>query len=154
MQRPIVGYHQDQHADWVAELSCGHGQHVRHEPPFTLRPWVVTEEGRTSRLGQPLDCVRCDRLELPESFEPYRKTPVFTEQTVPSGLLSAHTTKAGVWGELEVLAGALDYVVESEPEVRTLVSEGQRQLIAPELRHRVEIAGPVAFTVQFYRAQS
>jgi hypothetical protein len=32
--RPIVGFHQDEHQDWVAELSCGHNQHVRHRPPF------------------------------------------------------------------------------------------------------------------------
>jgi len=63
MQRPITGFHQDEHGDWVAELSCGHGQHVRHKPPFTLRPWVVTAAGRDSRLGTELDCVRCDRGE-------------------------------------------------------------------------------------------
>lgn len=63
MNRPIRGYHQDEHGDWVAELSCGHGQHVRHKPPFTLRPWVATEEGRSSRLGTELSCVLCDRPE-------------------------------------------------------------------------------------------
>lgn len=152
MQRPIVGYHQDGNADWVAELSCGHGQHVRHRPPFTLRPWVLTPEGRDSRLGQALDCVRCDRLELPDGFAPYRKTEVFTRDTVPRGLLAAHTTRAGVWGEIEVRSGALSYVIEAEPELRTVVHQGQRQLIAPELKHRVEVDGPVEFTVQFYRA--
>jgi hypothetical protein len=28
-----VGYHQDEEQNWVAELSCGHQQHVRHRPP-------------------------------------------------------------------------------------------------------------------------
>jgi len=44
----------------VAELDCGHGQHVRHDPPWSLRPWTLTEEGRTGRLGTELDCARCD----------------------------------------------------------------------------------------------
>jgi len=66
MQRAIVGFHLDDAGDWVAELACGHGQHVRHKPPFQLRPWVVTVEGRDGRLGSELDCVRCDRGELPE----------------------------------------------------------------------------------------
>ncbi|MBA3392802.1 MAG: DUF3565 domain-containing protein [Deltaproteobacteria bacterium] len=60
MQRAITGFHLDEHGDWVAELACGHGQHVRHKPPFQLRPWVVTAEGRASRIGVELTCVRCD----------------------------------------------------------------------------------------------
>lgn len=60
MQQPIAGYHQDEHHDWVAELACGHYQHVRHQPPFTERPWVQTEEGRASMLGTPLACRKCE----------------------------------------------------------------------------------------------
>lgn len=60
-ERAIVGFHMDEHGDWVAELECGHGQHVRHRPPWELRPWVVTEEGRRQRLGQLLQCRKCDQ---------------------------------------------------------------------------------------------
>jgi len=60
MQRRITGYHLDEHNDWVAELDCHHGQHVRHNPPFVNRPWVVTEEGRYSKLGEILNCKKCD----------------------------------------------------------------------------------------------
>jgi Protein of unknown function (DUF3565) len=63
MQRAIVGYHQDERGDWIAELDCGHRQHVRHQPPFQLRPWVVDAEGRRRRLGTPLDCRLCDQDE-------------------------------------------------------------------------------------------
>lgn len=65
MKQPITGYHQDELGDWVAELACGHGQHVRHKPPFFNRPWVMTAAGRASRLGLQLNCVRCDRGEPP-----------------------------------------------------------------------------------------
>ena len=34
----IIGFHQDEETNWVAELSCGHQQPVRHRPPFTERP--------------------------------------------------------------------------------------------------------------------
>jgi hypothetical protein len=60
MQQPIVGFHLDPEDHWVAELACGHDQHVRHNPPWTERPWVLTEAGRRSRLGQPLECRKCD----------------------------------------------------------------------------------------------
>lgn len=59
--RKIVGFHQDEEGHWVADLECGHTQHVRHDPPWQLRPWVVTPEGRQSFLGATLNCVDCDR---------------------------------------------------------------------------------------------
>jgi hypothetical protein len=58
--RKITGFHLDEHDDWVAELNCGHGQHMRHRPPFQLRPWVMTAEGRAGRIGAELDCKKCD----------------------------------------------------------------------------------------------
>jgi hypothetical protein len=66
MERRITGFHKDEEAHWVAELECGHNQHVRHNPPWESRPWVVTPEGRRSRLGLQLNCVKCDRSEPPD----------------------------------------------------------------------------------------
>lgn len=60
MLQPIVGYHQDESGDWVADLACGHGQHVRHQPPFTSRPWVLTGQGRERYLGTQLKCKKCE----------------------------------------------------------------------------------------------
>ena len=60
MNQPITGFHQDDHGHWVAELDCGHGQHVRHDPPWQNRPWVLTEEGQRRFLGVVLNCVLCD----------------------------------------------------------------------------------------------
>jgi hypothetical protein len=61
MDQRIVGFHQDEEQHWVAELACGHHQHVRHDPPWTNRPWVVTPEGRNATLGQTLACRKCDQ---------------------------------------------------------------------------------------------
>ena len=63
MKQAIAAYHLDQEGHWVAELVCGHNQHVRHDPPLVSRPWVVTAEGRDSMLGRELDCRKCDRGE-------------------------------------------------------------------------------------------
>lgn len=60
MKQPIVGYHQDEEGDWVAELACGHFQHVRHHPPMVSRPWVESTAGRNSMLGYELNCKKCD----------------------------------------------------------------------------------------------
>lgn len=60
MKRAIVGYHRDDEGHWVAELACGHGQHVRHDPPWQTREWVTTESGRQSFIGFELECLLCD----------------------------------------------------------------------------------------------
>ena len=49
MQRTIIGFHQDEVQDWVADFACGHQQHVRH----TL-PW----------LNRPLQCPRCQSRDV------------------------------------------------------------------------------------------
>lgn len=64
MNRKITGFHQDERLDWVADLECGHGQHVRHNPPWMVRPWVTTPEGRAQWLGAELECKRCDEERL------------------------------------------------------------------------------------------
>jgi hypothetical protein len=60
LQQAITGFHQDEHGDWVADLACGHTQHVRHRPPWELRSWVVSEEGRREHLGCMLHCMKCE----------------------------------------------------------------------------------------------
>ena len=67
MKQPIIGFHTDNQNHWVARLGCGHNQHVRHNPPWQLRPWVTTTSGRESRIGMELDCKKCDRGE-PKDF--------------------------------------------------------------------------------------
>jgi hypothetical protein len=65
--RKIVGFHQDEEAHWVADLECGHSQHVRHDPPWQVRAWVITVEGRNERLGTTLECRRCEEPFVPPS---------------------------------------------------------------------------------------
>lgn len=60
MERRIVGFHLDEEHHWVADLECGHAQHVRHDPPWQVRPWVTTPEGRARFLGVTLHCIKCD----------------------------------------------------------------------------------------------
>ena len=68
MKRRIADYDLDDAGDWRAKLECGHYQHVRHEPPLITREWVLTEEGRASRIGGELNCKKCDDRS-PKDFE-------------------------------------------------------------------------------------
>ena len=89
MHRAIAGYHQDDEGEWVAELACGHGQHVRHRPPFQVREWVLHPDERAARIGAPLDCSLCDRTELPKDLVLSREGPLWTDESMPAGLRSA-----------------------------------------------------------------
>ena len=60
MNQKIISFHLDEDNHWAAGLACGHTQHVRHDPPFMMRLWVQTKEGRKSRIGQVLKCKKCD----------------------------------------------------------------------------------------------
>ena len=53
--RKIVGFHLDENLDWVADLDCGHQQHVRHNPSWTDRHWVT--RGRQAHISHELRCL-------------------------------------------------------------------------------------------------
>ncbi|HEY9035794.1 MAG TPA: DUF3565 domain-containing protein [Pseudomonadales bacterium] len=150
MQRAITGFGVDEHDDPFAWLSCGHRQHVRHQPPFVNRPWVISDEGREAMLGQTLNCVRCDALEWPDGFVVYKQTPVFTEATVPAGLLRDHATKAGVWACIRVQSGQLRYCIPSLA-IEQLLGAKDLGTVLPEVLHYVSPVGRVRFVVEFYR---
>ena len=75
MQQKITGFYQDDQGFWVADLSCGHSRHVRHDPPWQSRPWIETAAGRAEKLGLMLECEKCDEqgvlaeCHLPENAE-------------------------------------------------------------------------------------
>ena len=149
MQRPIVAFRLDEANDWTALLGCGHAQHVRHDPPFVNRPWVTTDEGRASRIGETLDCVRCDRMELPDGLLPLRRTPEFTADSMPAGLRARHRTAAGTWGRIVVADGTLRYRVPGLG-VDVELSAGRDGIVVPDVEHDVEPRGAVRFHVEFY----
>ena len=151
MQRAITGFTTDADGHWVAQLDCGHPQHVRHDPPFTNRPWVTTAEGRAGKLGQRLNCVRCDAFELPPSLVAYKRTDEFTEVSVPAALRRDHTTKSGVWARIIVLAGELRYRVPSLGVDRILSPDCGPGIVIPEVPHSVEPIGNVRFHVEFLK---
>jgi tellurite resistance-related uncharacterized protein len=152
MERSMVEFTTDADGHWVALLACGHRQHVRHDPPLVERPWVTTAEGRRTRIGQRLDCGRCDAFEIPDDYVPYKQTDVFTAATMPAGLRKDHTTKAGIWARIVVAEGRLGYHVQPPLARSVELAPGTPGIVVPEVRHHVEPRGPVRFHVEFLRA--
>jgi tellurite methyltransferase len=158
MLRKIVGFKKDdepsahKELDWTAELDCYHLQHVRHKPPFFNRPWVETSAGRLAKIGAELDCLRCDQFEWPAGLTSYKKTPEFTADSVPRGLLKEHSLKIGTWGLLMVSAAEVTFHVASMGFTKRL-APGSEQVIVPELLHHIEPGTDAVFQIEFYRRQ-
>ena len=152
--RPAVGFQQDAQGDWVATLACGHTQHVRHRPPFELRPWVLSEAERHDKVGTDFDCPFCEMPEPPAQARVYKQTREFDETSTPPALLESHQLRGGVWGRIVVLEGLLKYeILEGKPGV-WILRPGVVGSIAPELAHRVAPCGPVRFKLEFLRLES
>ncbi len=91
---------------------------------------------------------------LPSGLSPYRRTDIFTQDTVPAGLLKAHSTKAGIWGLIHVVEGELTYrIVDGRRAAaeRILTPATQPGLVEPEILHEVAPRGAVRFFVEFHR---
>lgn len=95
-------------------------------------------------------------MTLPPDVQPYRRTPAFTETTVPPALLKAHTTKEGTWGLIHVLEGRLAYRINDprRPVSETvLTADGPAGVVEPTILHEVRPLGPVSFFVEFHRRE-
>ncbi len=149
MKRAITRFHVDEAGEWVAELSCGHDQHVRHRPPFTERPWVTTPEGRAARVGTPMECPLCDRGELPAGLRRVRTSPEWTERTLPAGLRRSHRLAPGTWGRLQVHEGRVRLAVSTDPPRSVEIAAGGEQVIPPDVGHEVEPIGAVRVSIDF-----
>lgn len=137
MFRDIIGFHQDELGDWVAELGCLHTQHVRHKPPFQIRPWVVDEIQRESRIGTLLDCKLCERCEFPDQLYLHDKFGRWDSGSIPNGLRTSHKLAKGKWAILKVIHGNVKFELLLNPPVRKALSHGESQVIPPEVPHSV-----------------
>lgn len=145
----MIGFRRDDDGDWVAELSCLHRQHIRHEPPFWNAAWIEDHEARERRVGQPLDCPLCDRAELPDALRPVRTTATWDASTMPTALRRDHRVAKSTWGLLEVEAGEVRFVAATDPLIDRVVTPEQPQPIPPEVDHRVEPSEGARFHLTF-----
>lgn len=107
-------------------------------------------QAKASNIGESLKLALFFRLGKDAPPQPYKLTAVWDENTLPAAVRNRHNTKAGVWGLLTVIEGAVDLVFE-ESGRRVHVTPGQPGEIPPEEWHHVEVSGPMKMQVGFYR---
>ena len=89
--------------------------------------------------------------DLPLELESYKRTPEFTSETVPKGLLKAHQTKAGTWGKIVIVSGQLRYRILEPLVEEHLLSVYVYGVVEPAILHEVTPIGDVTFYVEFFR---
>ncbi|MDR0215863.1 MAG: DUF1971 domain-containing protein [Comamonas sp.] len=94
-----------------------------------------------------------DCLVLPPGAQAYKQTPVFTQDTVPAGLLRDHVTREGTWALIHVLEGELLYRVPGWDVEQVLYPAAAPGVVLPQVPHSVQPAGSVRFFVEFYALQ-
>lgn len=104
-------------------------------------------------LTGPLEFDGCTMMfagdELPASVKCYKRTPQFTERTLPPALTRAHSTKPGVWGVIHIVSGKLRYVVPSTG-LDVILDEQRHGVITPRQLHYVEPIGEVRVFIEFW----
>lgn len=101
-----------------------------------------------------LDGTQQTATALPAGAEAYRSTPVFTDATIPSGLVRSHSTASGVWGLIHVLEGRLLYRVLNPLSERILEPGLTPGVVEPTVLHEVAPVGPVRFYIEFHRIRN
>ena len=89
---------------------------------------------------------------LPADVVSYRRTPEFTESSVPAALLRSHTTKPAVWAQIRVVEGELRYRIFGPSPESHVLTPNVPGVVEPEVPHEVEPVGRVRFYVEFFRA--
>lgn len=118
---------------------------IAPRPGFTQHPLTI------HAAAQMMDLVeRSGHFRVPPAApEPYKRTAVFDENTLPAGLRKEHRTKRGVWGVIRVLDGRLRYRI-LEPESEVILEPGHPGLVLPDQPHLVVPLGPMRMQVEFY----
>lgn len=90
-------------------------------------------------------------LELPRNVQAYKRTPTFSSETVPKGLLSRHNTKEKTWGLIVVLTGSLLYSIFDHDNTKVTLQPGVNGVIEPQVYHKVLVLTPdTTFYIEFY----
>ncbi|WNY87075.1 DUF1971 domain-containing protein [Leclercia adecarboxylata] len=95
-------------------------------------------------------------LRIAANFVHTRATPFWTKETAPAALFTHHNTKAGVYGRLSVMQGAVKYFGfpdgdATEPDMELLIEAGSFGISPPQKWHRIELmTEDTVFNIDFF----
>ncbi len=92
---------------------------------------------------------------VPKDYINYRSTPVYDAVTTPKTLLHRHNTKAGVYGQIQVLQGQLKFTgfkdKRGDLDKEVIINANETAISHPQYWHKVELLTPdTQFRVNFF----
>lgn len=107
-------------------------------------------QDKAARIAESLKLALFFRLRDPARPEPYKRTAIWDQDSLPDAIRREHRTKAGTWGLLRLLDGAARLVF-TEDGREVSVEPGKPGVIPPQVTHFVRLDGPARMLVEFYR---
>ena len=89
--------------------------------------------------------------DLPKNVNAYKRTDVFDEKTVPTGLLKDHLVAEGVWAKIVIIKGNLTYVIQGDKPEEIKLGLMSPGVVEPGVYHHVIPHDGVNFYVEFYK---
>ncbi len=151
MDQNIVRFHQDEEGCWVANLICGHCQHVRHNPPWVNRPWISTEATRELYIGQSLNCLKCNMPNIPSSAKQIKCSEQYDQQSLHQQFVGAQVNNSDFWIKVIIFEGELVYRRLTEIPHGYVVDSEYSAVIEPRMKYILRSKGPVRFKFQYYQ---
>jgi hemoglobin len=152
-----------------------HVIHAQHIKPHMFARWLQLWEETTNDM-LPIDVARDmqakaarigDRLNRamhgpqsviaarwpsdgPPPLEPYHRTAVFAQSTIPPVLLERYETKEGTWAVVRITEGRIALNSNEDASSQRVLDYWHPGVIAPGCPHHLEPSGPVRFHLEYF----
>lgn len=123
-------------------------------PPDVAREMQTKAARIAERLNRAMhgpEAVIVARRPSKEGFaEPYRRTGIFDQDTVPPALLRQHQTIDGTWAVVRIMDGKAFLHFDREKTHPLVLDPQNPGFVEPCHPHHLELPGPVRFQLEFY----
>lgn len=83
--------------------------------------------------------------------QPYRRIGPFGPDDLPKGLLANHRLAPGVWGQVRLEQGKIDFVWDDEQGGRQTLAAPAEIVVPPQVPHHLELTGAFRLSITFLR---
>ncbi len=88
---------------------------------------------------------------IPRRFSAYKRTRVYTQNSMPASLLKVRSTAENTWAQVNIKSGALMYyITQPEHKGQYLLDVDRPGVITATHSHFFELIDKVSFFIEFY----
>lgn len=88
---------------------------------------------------------------IPAQVQAYRSIGPFGPDDLPKGLLANHRLAEGVWGQVRLEEGRIDFVWDDGQGGRQTLTAPAEISVPPKVPHHLELSGAFRLSITFLR---